>query len=558
MLSLKEHQLKNSNKTIEDLISIIANNRNYYYREIKKKYPELYLELKNSGYFPEMLYQHIYKKDGKCKVCNSKSLFLSVHEGYRIYCSHSCYIQDFDSSKESRKQTSMDKYGVENPGQSEESKLKRKQTMLEKYGVEYALQNENFSKKSIEKYKKTYQENQTIIKTKKTKTIIQKYGSLENYNSINNKKRIDTVRNKYGVDHILSSDKIIKKSIETRKKHFYDNLNNRCPDSIPLFDTFDGVSKEYSWKCKNCNYEFHSNIDDGKFPECPVCSDKPGDSNGEKQISEYVSSLGIAFISKDKTVLKPKEIDIFCPDHKVGIEYNGSYYHSYPIVDKDYHLNKTIQCEEKNINLIHIWDYEWIKKKDLVRSIISSKLNKNTKIFARKGEIKEINEDEYRNFCNSNHIQGYVPSKIKLGLFFNNELTAIMSFGKSRYNQNYQYELLRYCSKKYSTVVGGSSKLFQYFIKHYNPSSVISYCDRRLFDGKMYEKLGFSFSHVSSPNYFYLKNNVFYSRIQCQKHKLKKILENFDEHKSEKENMLNNGYVILYDCGQKVYTYGRQ
>ena len=129
-----------------------------------------------------------------------------------------------------------------------------------------------------------------------------------------------------------------------------------------------------------------------------------------------------------------------------------------------------------------------------------------------------------------------------------------MTFGKTRFSKKYEYEMIRFCNKKFISVVGGASKLYKYFIRNYKPKSVISYANRRYSDGNLYDKLGFKFSHFSTPNYWYFKNNQkLYSRIMFQKHKLKDLLESYDSNKSEIENMIANNYQRIFDCGNIIF-----
>jgi len=151
-------------------------------------------------------------------------------------------------------------------------------------------------------------------------------------------------------------------------------------------------------------------------------------------------------------------------------------------------------------------------------------------------------------------LQGKCNSTVNLGLFYNDTLVSIMSFSKSRYNSKYEYELIRFCNLLYTNIPGAASKLLTYFERNYNPKSIISYANRRWSQGNVYEKLGFIFSHYTNPNYFYFRNSEkIESRQKFQKHKLKNILLNFDETKSESENMLSNGYNKIYDSGNKAY-----
>ena len=132
-----------------------------------------------------------------------------------------------------------------------------------------------------------------------------------------------------------------------------------------------------------------------------------------------------------------------------------------------------------------------------------------------------------------------------------------MTFSKPRFNKNYDYELIRFCNKLNTSVIGSASKLFNYFIKNYNPKSIISYANRRFSNGSIYETLGFKFLRKTEPNYFYFKRNVgiLMSRNQFQKHKLKDKLDIYNPELSEQENMFNNDYRRIYDCGNLVYEY---
>ena len=188
-------------------------------------------------------------------------------------------------------------------------------------------------------------------------------------------------------------------------------------------------------------------------------------------------------------------------------------------------------------------------------SILNNKIGNNNKIFARKCSIKQLNNLDYKNFCNDNHLQGYGIAKIKLGLYYNDELVSVMSFSKSRFNKNVEYELIRFCTKLNTTVIGGASKLLNNFVLKYNPESIISYANRRWSQGHLYEKLGFEFIQNTTPNYFYFKpnENILFSRNMFQKHKLKDKLNKFDIKLTESENMFNNNYRRIYDSGNKVY-----
>ena len=216
-----------------------------------------------------------------------------------------------------------------------------------------------------------------------------------------------------------------------------------------------------------------------------------------------------------------------------------------------------MKCKEKGIQLIHIFEDEWINKQEIVKSIIKNKLGlTETKIYARKCLIKNINNKEATDFLNDNHVQGRINGK-HVGLYFKDELVSILTIGKTRFNKKYEYEILRFCNKINTNTIGGFSKLLKYVIKNHSICSLITYADIRYSDGKLYNSSGFNQLNKSTPNYFYLDKNYNsrLSRIQFQKHKLKNLLESFDPKLTEWQNMQLNGYDRIWDCGNLVYEY---
>lgn len=263
------------------------------------------------------------------------------------------------------------------------------------------------------------------------------------------------------------------------------------------------------------------------------------------------------FERKDRKLISPFELDFVNFQHKIAIELNGIYWHSELWgKDKNYHLAKTYKCEAKGFKLLHIYDFEWMEKRDIWCSVINNILGKSTKFYARDCYVCEIlNADS---FCKENHLQGRCPSaKLHLGLFSkDNKLLAVMQFGKPRYNKLYEWELLRFCSLLNHSIIGGASKLIKYFEIKYRPQSIISYGNRRWCSilNNVYQKCGFTLLYATKPAYFYIKGRNVYSRLKFQKHKLHKILNNFNPSQSERENMINNGYSRIWDCGNLVYV----
>lgn len=260
-----------------------------------------------------------------------------------------------------------------------------------------------------------------------------------------------------------------------------------------------------------------------------------------------------------RNLISNKELDLYIPELNLAIEFNGSYWHSSIYKDKFYHQQKTIECNQKGIRLLHIFEYEWnnINIKYKIINQLNKILNdENNKIYARDTEIKLIESSETRKFLDENHLQGYINTSINLGCFYGNELIGVMTFGKPRFNKGFDYELIRLCWKSSIYVVGGTQKLFSYFVNNYKPITVISYCDISKFNGDVYKRLGFEFSRLSEPNYKWVNTitNDVLSRYQTQKHKL--VEQGLGtEAETEDEIMESFGYLKIYDSGNSVYTW---
>jgi len=289
---------------------------------------------------------------------------------------------------------------------------------------------------------------------------------------------------------------------------------------------------------------------------CPKCNRF---NIKENKLFEYIQSVYEGDILKNVRNIISKEIDIYLPELKLAFEFNGLYWHSELYKEKNYHLNKTKECLDKGIKLIHIWEDDWEFKKDIILSIINNKLNKSKKIFARKCEVKEIKDNKLvRDFLEKNHIQGFVGSSIKLGLFYNNELVSLMTFGNLRkclgqISKNGSYELLRFCNKLNHIVIGGASRLFKRFITENEVDEVISYSDNSRSIGNIYNKIGFYLLSESIPNYYWIVDNERKNRFNFRKDKL--IKAGYDPNKTEIQIMNERGYIRIFDCGTKKWKF---
>ena len=272
-------------------------------------------------------------------------------------------------------------------------------------------------------------------------------------------------------------------------------------------------------------------------------------SQFEIEVSEFLNGLDIKFEQNSRNIISPKELDFYLPEHKLAIECSGLYWHSELSAGRgqNYHYDKHQACAKLGIQLITIFDDEWNNNQELIKRVLTNKLTKtNNNIFARKCVVKEITTKEYKEFINQNHIQQYAHAKVKLGLTYKDEVVAVMSFSKARYDKNDSWEMIRFCSSQ--KVTGGASKLLSYFLKTYNPELIISYSDNRWFTGDMYEKLNFNLTS-ESIGFFYTNYSQRFNRLQFQKHKL--VKEGFDDTKTAWEIMQERKFDRIWDCGQK-------
>lgn len=296
---------------------------------------------------------------------------------------------------------------------------------------------------------------------------------------------------------------------------------------------------------------------------CPYCALK-GKSSQEIEVLDYVKSIYPGKIEHSYKLIDNTEIDIYLPDFKIGIEYNGLYWHSEVNGrDKKYHLDKTEKCNDHNIRLIHIFEDEWVNKKEIVKSKILHilGLNNRPKIYARKCVIKEIDSKMKNIFLNNNHIQGEDKSSIRLGLFYETKLVSVMTFSKPRggigknTGKKGMYELVRFASVQDSLVIGGFGKMLKYFIRNYDFNTIRTYADLRWSEeSNIYEKNDFKLIWKSDPNYWYADRYCRYHRYNFRKQLLKnKFPDLYDSSLTEFEIMDQTTYNRIWDCGNLVY-----
>jgi len=489
---------------------------------------------------------------------------------------------------EKRKNTNLKKYGFESASKCKSVQDKVKNTNICRFGVERPAQNKDIIKKMMQTTKEKYGvENAAqspIVYDKIRKTNLEKYG-VENPSQHEDvkRKKIETCQNNFGVDYGTQSpivyDKIRKTNLEkygVENPSQHDGIKRKIQNThhLNFINTLsenylDVLNEKYKEYCEN-KFSFLWLSHQTQIPpnglrslmkryNLEIKNHPIKVSSEEYDLFKHVSSFYDGKITQsDRKQLSGKEIDIWIPEKNLGIEYHGVYWHSENPIS---HLEKYKIAKDAGISLLQIFSSEWKYKSEIVVSLIKAKLNIfDDRVFARHTMVKEITNDEYKSFTEQNHLQGYSPAKIRVGLFIDNILISVMSFSKPRFDKNHEWEMVRYCNLLNTQIIGGASKLFKYFIKTYNPSSVITYADVRYSTGEIYNTLGFNYSHHSPPNFFYFKpyEEILESRQKYQKYKLKKLFPDlYDVTKTGEQIMLEAGYSRIYDAGNLVFTWKR-
>lgn len=454
-----------------------------------------------------------------CPICDKPLKYQPTRGRFAVACSVS-HAAQLSSTIEKRKQTNIERYGGVTPSNHTD---KTQRTMMERYGVIKPLQN-------------------ATIQRKRKNTLQERYGD-SNCNRVDSivQRRKETNFNKYGTEHASQRN---------------------ITDQLHYLQSKDWLHQQHVVESKSC-VQIANELGVGattvlravkSFGLLQSCNR----SSYEHEVATFLSSIGVTHIANDRTIIAPKEIDLWCPDYNIALEICGHYWHSELYKDdRNYHLNKMVECSNKGIRLIQIFEYDWVHKQDIIKRRLQHIFHKtNNVIYARNCSVVKIPIAQANDFMERNHIQGKASCSISYGLINNDNLIGAITFGKPRFNSNYEYELIRLAFS--DPVIGGASKLFSRFVKDFNPSNVLTYSDLRWNTGTVYEKMGFVYKGRTKPNYWYFQINdssKIYNRMLFQKHKLKSKLDKFDPTLSEAENMFLNNYSRIWDCGNAIWEW---
>ena len=419
----------------------------------------------------------------------------------------------------------------------------------------------------------------TLSKIHSAKTKEQRYGDAS-YN--NREQAVDTCLEKYNVNNPAKVDVFMKNAYQTKvDKYGITNSNNWIKGHKTRIDNFGSLEESYritrlhgeqyclehygcitasqTEKVKSQIRKSTKNTFQERYGvDCYWLLPDAKRSNSSKNSSYNVEFENLLI---DNNISFEREVTVgkFIYDFKVGnylIEINPAATHNITWspysdtgIDKKYHKNKSDNATKHGYRCIHIW--EWDDYDKVIKQLLLTK----TKIYARNCDIKNVEIHEAKNFINKNHLQGYARDSIRMGLYYNNELVSIMTFGKPRYSLTADYELIRYCSS--CTVIGGAEKIFKYFLKTYNPEFIVSYCDTAKFAGNVYSKLGFEYiTSTLSHHWFNFKTKQHILDSLLRKRGFDQLFNtSFGKGTSNSDLMIQHGFVEVVDSGQSTYMY---
>lgn len=400
----------------------------------------------------------------------------------------------------------------------------------------------NETREKISRSISTYAANNKELLKKRAKKMLntKKENGYDFTSPMRGKKHSDASKEKI----TLASQKTAKSKMDISWKKYETIAKN---SNIKLVNRLGKIITIQCLKCEN-QFDFTNQyFTDSKFRTdiCPYCRDSQTKSKDELKILDYVRTLtDEVVLCGNRSTIFPLEIDILIPSKNLAIEYCGLYWHSELLgKEKDYHIVKHNLCKEKNIRLITIFEDEWKNNSDIVKSRLSTIINKSQNIiFGRFCEVKKISIKDAELFCEENHMQGSDNNTaVSYGIFYKNKLLSVMTL--SNYDDITGYELNRFCNLKNYSVIGGASKLLSMFIKDYDPEKIISYSDIRWNTGDLYEKIGFTKIETTPPDYWYIDTSTI-TRI----------------HKSDIEKNVNKNqkWNRIWDCGSDKWEWHKK
>jgi len=294
-----------------------------------------------------------------------------------------------------------------------------------------------------------------------------------------------------------------------------DNALRMIPNDLPLEFTDhnryvgkcdNGKPISYLFGCGKCGNEFRDEVH-SKLPICKTCYPHLDFPKIELQIADYVKSVYDGkILTYDRTLLNGEEVDIYLPELKLAFDVKETYWNSYNRYARtksfeDYQKwigSKRVKCKKAGAQLITIYEKNYDSEGENIRQWIKERLSPPLrKIAARKCEVRKIEKEEARKFCDDYHMYGYISGTARFGLFHEDELVGAAIF--KRYGKNYGLRLLCYKTGHY--VIGGTDKIFKRFGKRF-----FHVIDLKYFKGKRNDDYAWAVVNMSVDDPDFLTN----------------------------------------------------
>ena len=524
-----------------------------------------------SKFYSQQLTKHI------CECCGKEFIWTKRK---KIYCSDKCRnilwkkrISEWRLSQESKNkyvESCLKNLWVTNPSKLDTIKKKKQKTCIEHLWVANPSQSNMIKKKK----EQTYLENLWVKNPSQSKQV--------------QKKKIQTNRDKRWVDYPFQSKEVLNKSIATnmqKKGHPYNCMDENCKKASKMRSKENQKFEEYllqKWfhidEVDSCleNYLYDIKIQNTFIEWSPWpyhnLTFQPWKKPKNKIITNNCKRLEeLQRKTREKTITKEEKKE------KGEILKRRR-------IKENYHKDKTICARENGYRCITV--FSWDDKEKIIYLLEDNK----EKIYARKCEVKQITYEEAHQLFEAYHLQGDTQknkNNLYIGLIYEWRLVMAISFGKPRYNKDYEWEILRLCTHKDYSIIWGASKIFKYFIELTNPNNVISYCDMGKFDWKVYEQMGFEllqwnfpsrhrwFRWITNPEKKKLEKELWYEIfIPNDKHihftdnqinlargfdqLLWKYFGVFGKWTRNDELLRKFNYVEVYDCWQATYIWHKE
>ncbi len=272
-------------------------------------------------------------------------------------------------------------------------------------------------------------------------------------------------------------------------------------------------------------------------------------SENERDLLRFLNEdLGGAFASDRSLLTGGFELDGLDVQRRLAVEYCGLYWHSEERgKGRSYHISKYQQCREAGVQLITIFEDEWLRRRDQVRSFLSARLGRFEQRFGARECIVTPNADT--SVLTKWHIQG-TPQRIEasFALVKDGVPVGLVTFAQHHRNKDV-LTLNRLAFRPGTQVVGGASKLVRHALASLD-QPIVTWSDNRWSTGELYRNIGFVADADLGPDYSYTDGTSRRSKQSC-----KKSLIGCPSSVTEREFMAERGWFRIWDCGKRRWQW---